>query len=351
MHEALGALLGGRPVETSTWMSFWDELDKDTLDRGEPTALLASLTSNLDHVDHDTLAHLVRSLHERRTDAPTAFSGAVNIVGTGGGPPTFNVSTAAAFVAATLGVPVVKTGSRAYTSTFGSIDLLERLGIGLTKSYDETAEMLDRHGIAFAGYFVYPAELTTLARRIVPLPMQAFGRVLNMLGPFLPALPGTTQLTGVSTHSLLPLAQRLGREVEDRSIWFCANDLGADELVSCADNVVYPDAGAAELHLGRRELGATAGDLAELAAVSTSWRVVEHFLDVVSARVGDVATETVSLNAAAIAIAAGHARDWKAATAAAGAAMRSGAVLDLVHEIRAGTTARPALSKAVTGDG
>lgn len=366
MHEALGAVLGGRPVDTSTWSSFWDELSAGTLDRREPAALLAALAPKA--ADPDALANLVRSLHERRaegsadrraeggatgraddraggrTDEPRAFPGAVNIVGTGGGPPTFNISTAAAFVAAALGVPVVKTGSRAYTSRWGSIDLLDRLGVAQTKTYDETAARLDRHGIAFAGFFVYPAELTTLARRLVPLPMRAFGHVLNTLGPFLPALPGTSQLTGVSRPELLPLARRLAGAVEDRSIWLCANDLGADELISYADNVVLgPDAD--EARLGRGELGTAAGDLHELAAVTDPSRLVEHFLDVVSGRAGDVAAETVALNAAAMAVVAGRASGWKDAMAAARDVMCSGAVVDLVNDIRAHATVRPALSR------
>lgn len=342
MHEALGAALGGRSVDTSTWSSFWDELSGGTLDRREPAAMLAALAPSA--ADHDALANLVRSLHERRTDEPRAFTGAVNIVGTGGGPSTFNISTAAAFVAAALGVPVVKTGSRAYTSRWGSIDLLDRLGIALTKTYDETAAMLDRHGIAFAGYFVYPAELTMLARRILPLPMRAFGHVLNTLGPFLPALPGTNQLTGVSRPELLPLARRLAAAVEDRSIWLCANDLGADELISCADNVVQPGPDADAVHLGPGELGTAAGELHELAPVADPPRLVEHFLDVVSARAGDVATETVGLNAAAMAVVGGRASGWKDALASAMDAMRSGAVVDLVNDVRGHAATRPAMS-------
>ena len=58
-----------------------------------------------------------------------------------------------------MGVPVVKTGYRGYTSQTGSFDLLDYLGIPLTTSYQQTGELLDRYNIACAGYFVYPAEL------------------------------------------------------------------------------------------------------------------------------------------------------------------------------------------------
>ncbi|GAA4205261.1 anthranilate phosphoribosyltransferase [Streptosporangium oxazolinicum] len=349
MHDAFAALLAGRPVDTATWSSFWDELSADTLDPGEPASLMAALS--LDAVTPETLTDLVRSLHARRTGPVRPFPGAVNVVGTGGGVSTFNISTAAAFVAAALGAQIVKTGSRAYSSKYGSIDLLVRLGIPLTKSYDETAASLARHGIAFAGYFVYPVELTVLARRIMPLPMRPYGRVLNTLGPFLPALPGTRQLTGLSSPGLLPLARKLAAAVDDREVWLCTNDVGADELISFADNVVHPGAGAPEFQLSRRDLGTADGTLSDLAAVPEPDRVVDYFLDVVSGRAGEVATQTVALNAAALVIAAERETEWRPAMASAMAAMRDGAVRDLVDAVRAGESApSPLVSEGASGE-
>ncbi|TDC43476.1 hypothetical protein [Micromonospora sp. KC213] len=346
MHAAIAALRAGRPVDTATWSSFWDELSADTLGPGEPASLMAALS--LDGVVPDTLANLARSLHARRTGPVRAFPGAVNVVGTGGGVSTFNVSTAAAFVATALGARVVKTGSRAYSSKFGSIDLLDRLGIPLTKSYDETAAWLDRHGIAFAGYFVYPVELTVLARRILPLPMKPYGRALNLLGPFLPALPGTRQLTGLPNPGLLPLARRLAAAVEDRDIWLVTNNVGADELISFADNAVLPGPDAPEILLSRRNLQLADGSLPDLAAVADNDRLVEHFLDVVSGRAGEVATQTVALNAAALAIAAERETGWRNAMDSALAAMRDGAVRNLIEAVRTGKPS-PLLSRAASG--
>jgi anthranilate phosphoribosyltransferase len=345
MHEALEELLGHRRVDVTMWASFWDALRENELDRGEPVALLASLASNL--TDHETIADLVRSLHLRRPAPTRSFPGAVNIVGTGGGPATFNVSTAAALVAAALGVPIIKTGSRAYTSSCGSLDLLDHLGVRLTKTYDETGEMLECHGIAFAGYFVYPVELTMLARRVAPLPMRAFGPALNTLGPFLPALPGTTQLTGVSSPAALPLARHLAQAVDDRSIWLCSNDLGADELIGSTGNVIDAGDVATQLNIGPDELGHPTWTIADLQPVSDPAQIVPHFLDVLSAKAGGAATETVALNAAALCIVAGRAHDWSAAIASARQAMESGAVVDLLGKVSAERRTAPVLSTTV----
>ncbi|MDG4762659.1 hypothetical protein O7632_00785 [Solwaraspora sp. WMMD406] len=349
MHDAYAALQAGRPVDTAMWSSFWDELSANTLDPGEPAALMAGLS--LDMVAPETLIDLVRSLRARRTGPVRSFAGAVNVVGTGGGASTFNVSTAAAFVAAALGARVVKTGSRAYASRYGSIDLLDRLGIPLTKSYDETAASLARHGVAFAGYFVYPVELTVLARRILPLPMRPYGRVLNTLGPFLPALPGTRQLTGLPNPGLLPLARRLAEAVDDREVWLSTNDVGADELISFANNVIHCGSPAAEIRLGPGDLGTADGSMPDLAAAAEPDRVVEHFLDVVSGRAGEVAVQTVALNAAALVIASDAESRWRPTVAAAIAAMHDGAVRELVDAVRASRSIPAALVSEVTSGG
>jgi anthranilate phosphoribosyltransferase len=338
----MGGLLDGlmdqrADIPTADWRSFWDRLEAGAVDRGEAVALLSSLATRLP--DHGTLCGLLASFDERRPPAPGRWPGAVNIVGTGGGPRTFNISTAAAFVAAATGVPVVKTGSRAYTSKVGSIDLLERLGIGLTKSHVDTEDSLGRFGLAFAGQFVYPTVLTRLARVILPTSMRWFGRFLNTIGPFLAGLPVTAQVTGVSGAAPLARLRQLARTVEDRTIWLCTNDIGADELLGFADNVIHTGDGELRLPRGRHTSGA--GTLAAVAPADdpadrpAGDATVAHFLDVVSGAAGAVATETVCLNAAAMTLAAGQASDWAPAVAAAEQAVRTGAARDLVDLMRA----------------
>jgi anthranilate phosphoribosyltransferase len=346
VHEAVGALLAGRGVDRATWRSLWDELGNDGLGPGEATALLASLSTCLP--GPETLAALVASLDERRPEPPYRFARAVNIVGTGGGPPTFNVSTAAAFTAAAIGVPVVKTGSRAYMSSVGSIDLLERLGVPLTKSHGQTAETLERVGVAFAGYFVYPRELPLLARRVMPLGLRPFGRFLNAVGPFLAALPVSAQVTGVSDRSLLPALRALATATTDRTVWLCTNGLGADELLGFADNVIEPNDGTGEITLATAPLGLGAGSLDDVRPAPADG-VVDHFLAVVSGEGGEAATHAVCLNAAAMAVAGGHADDWADAVAAARDALRGGAARELVERVRFRPPRPASLSGAGSG--
>src|SRR5205807_2489916 len=134
-----------------------------------------------------------------------------------------------AFVAAAIGTRVIKTGSRAYASRTGSVDLLDRLGIKQTSSYEQTEEMLDTFGIACAGPFIYPRELRLLARQILPFDMKTVGRFFNLIGPFPAAVLVTMQITGVSDHTVVPTFRELVSADASKRYWVCWNDLGADE--------------------------------------------------------------------------------------------------------------------------
>ncbi|MFD3680858.1 hypothetical protein [Streptomyces sp. NPDC058613] len=340
MHDALTTLLEQQaPVGREAWRSWWDQLGDGTLDRAQVLALLASLTSRLP--DHQTLRNLLDSLAERRPApaATTPWEHTVNVVGTGGGPRTFNISTASAFVAAAAGVKVVKTGSRAYTSSLGSVDLLERLGIRLTSSHTHTEDTLAAHGIAFAGPYVYPAQLTRLARTTAPLSMKPFGRFLNALGPFLADLPVSAQLTGVSAAAPLDTLRELASTTTTRRVWLATNDTGADELLPFATNTIHTDTGLTRT-IRPGELTPADGSFGDLRPAPDPAGAAAHFLSVLAGTAGRVATRTVSLGAAALIVAAGTRRDWPCAVSLAEDAVRSGAAHDLARRLAAAPAPR-----------
>ncbi len=331
MTELLDVLINRRhPVDLDMCRAFWDRLGNRKLHLGEAASLLASLSTGMP--SPHTVEILVRSLDERRPQPSHRFPGAVNIVGTGGGPRTFNISPAAAFVAAAVGVPVVKTGSRGYASRAGSLDLLDCLGIPLTTSYQQTGELLDRYNIACAGYFVYPVELAALARAVAPLQMRTLGRFINTVGPFLAAMPVSAQLTGVSEHCHLATLRHLAAQQAPKRVWLCTNDLGADELISVTDNLVH-DVGAGQFQVRPGALGLGGGTMADLLAAPDD-TTVEYFLDVLGGKGPPAATATVCLNAAALAVAAGAVEDWASAVSMARDALDGGAAVELVHRIR-----------------
>lgn len=328
MHEAVRTLRAGdRPVTVDVWHSFWDSLN-DEASGPSAVALLDALRAR--PPDFSSAGALMASLDARRAHPPARD--AVNIVGSGGGPSTFNLSTAAALVAAALGVRVVKSGSRGYTSRHGSIDVLKLLGVPLARSDEEVTAALQRHGIAFAGPFVYPAELALLAKRIFPRDWRELGMFVNRLGPFLAAVPAVSQVTGVSDHGLLPLYEHLAATHVRRRLWLCFNACGVDELVSFQENAIRRDDGT-EQRLDPSLLGAGPGSLADLRPAADAVAQLTALLG------GDgppAARESIALNAACMAVIGGVEPDWARAFREAGRAIDRGAALALLQRLRHG---------------
>ena len=335
--QALEALVTqSTPISAEIWGDFWDRLAGRELLAGEALAVTTALTSRIP--DGASVSTLLSSLRERNPQPEPPPRPTVNIVGTGGGPSTFNLSTASAFVAASMGARVIKTGSRAYASRTGSVDLLDRLGLKLTKSYEENDQMLEEFGIACAGPFVYPKELRLLARAILPFGMKTVGRFFNVIGPFLAAIPVTTQITGASDHSVLPTFRQLVAEDTSRRYWICSNELGVDELLSIVPSLVYDSERGEEFTLDPQELGLGAGSFDDLLPVPELDDTVEHFLALLGGDGPQGALESIMLNAGALALNAGVAEDWPAALKLAGDAMGNGEPVRLIERIKAHAT-------------
>lgn len=333
MHDVVTALVNrGHPIGVEMWQSFWDRLHTGKPPRGEAVALVSSLSTQMP--DETSLSALLTSLEERRKQPKPPTRETVNIVGTGGGPSTFNISTASAFVAATLGARVVKTGSRAYSSRCGSFDLLDRIGIPLTTSYAQTEEMLERFGIACAGSFVYPDELALLAKSIFPLDMRVLGRFFNRIGPFLAAVPVSAQITGVSDPALLPLFRHLAAQDPRKRVWICSNEAGVDELISFEANVIYRGAGHADVLLTPGALGLGPGSLRDLSPAAEDDSIVDHFMTLLAGDGPPAAIQSICLNAAALGMACGVADDWSEALRLATDAIEHGRPLRLIEQVR-----------------
>jgi anthranilate phosphoribosyltransferase len=331
--EVLAALVTQRyPIPAEAWGDFWDRLAAKELHPGEALAVLSSLTTRMP--DGTSVSTLLSSLRERNPRPAPPPRTTVNIVGTGGGPSTFNLSTASAFVAAAIGARVIKTGSRAYASRTGSVDLLDRLGIRQTSSYEQTEEMLDEFGMACAGPFVYPKELRMLARQILPFDMKTVGRFFNLIGPFLASVPVSLQITGVSDHSVLPTFRGLVDEDESKDYWVVWNDVGVDELMSVVDCHVYDSRAGEETILRPTELGLSDRPFDDLLPVSDLDQTVDHFLALIGGDGPPGAIESIKLNAAALAMNCDVAPDWPTALDLAGEAMSAGVPGRLIERMR-----------------
>ena len=165
------------------------------------------------------------------------FSGPVlDTCGTGGDDSgTFNISTAAALVAAGAGIPVVKHGGRAVSSSSGSADVLRELGVPIDAGAEWAQKCLDRAGFAFCfapHFHGGMGHVAVLRRRL------GVRTLFNLLGPLANPASAPYQLLGVGKPELLdPLAGALAEIGTRQAVLVCSRD-GLDEVSLAAPTVV-----------------------------------------------------------------------------------------------------------------
>jgi anthranilate phosphoribosyltransferase len=206
-ESLLDSLIGCDNVDlTATLLSAWN--DKGTAE--------------------DELFALATIMRGRMKRVESQHNKTVEIVGTGGGAAkTFNISTAAAFVVAGTGLAVAKHGNRAATSTSGSFDVLQELGINADIEPSETQESLNEHGLCFmyAPRFHSLSPMLATARRKVGRPT-----IFNNLGPLCNPASTPHNVIGVWDKRLLQMTARvLARLGSDRS-WVVYGEGGLDEI-------------------------------------------------------------------------------------------------------------------------
>jgi anthranilate phosphoribosyltransferase len=160
----------------------------------------------------------------------------VDTAGTGGGRPTFNVSTTAAFVAAGAGCRVAKHGNRSATSQCGSADVLEALGARIDLEPAEVAGCV--HAVGFG--FMFAPKHHSAMKYVVPV-RKALGvrTIFNFLGPLTNPAGATRQVIGVSDGAMLEtMAAALAELGSERALVVSSAD-GLDEFsVSGSTRVV-----------------------------------------------------------------------------------------------------------------
>src|SRR5215510_12688104 len=151
----------------------------------------------------------------------------IDTAGTGGGRPTFNVSTTAALIAAGAGCAVAKHGNRSATGLSGSADVLEALGVRIDLKPDAVARCISEVGF---GFMFAPAHHGA-TRFVVPVRKElAVRTIFNFLGPLTNPAGAKRQLIGVSDPTFLEtIAGALARLGAVKALVVSSAD-GLDEM-------------------------------------------------------------------------------------------------------------------------
>jgi anthranilate phosphoribosyltransferase len=239
LTEAIDRLANGADLEPSEASRVLAEIIDGKASEAQAAAFLIALRTKGETVGE--IAGLARVLRERavRVDAG---DGLVDTAGTGGGRPTFNVSTTAAFIAAGAGCRVAKHGNRSATSQCGSADVLEALGGRIDAGVDVVEACIREIGF---GFMFAPLHHPAF-KHIVPVRRElAVRTIFNFLGPLTNPAGARRQVIGVSDPTKLEtIAAALGELGAERALVVSSAD-GLDEFsVSGATRVVELKDGA-----------------------------------------------------------------------------------------------------------
>lgn len=276
----------------------------------------------------------VRALRRAMVPVPTEAEGLVDTCGTGGGAlTTFNISTAAALVAAGAGVRVAKHGNRSFTSRCGSADVLEALGVRLELDPEREARVLDECGIVFMfAPLHHPA-----MRHIGPIRRElAMPTLMNVLGPLTNPARARRQVVGVNDPGLLELIAGALLELGHDRALVVHGEPGIDELSPLGTTELLEVDGGKVVRRTFDPADELGWDRFEAAGLEGGERDdnARKVVGVLKGEVGGSARAATLLNAGAAIWVAGKAKTLADGVRKAEAALDAGAGLDKLRALR-----------------
>jgi anthranilate phosphoribosyltransferase len=225
LTEAIDLLASRRDLSSDQAAAVLAEIMGGNATETQTAAVLIALRTKGETVDE--LVGLATTMRALAVPVTTDRRDLVDTAGTGGGRPTFNVSTTAALIAAGAGCAVAKHGNRSATGLSGSADLLEALGVRIDLAPAQVARCIEQVGF---GFMFAPAHHGA-TRFVVPVRKElAVRTIFNFLGPLTNPAGARRQLIGVSDPAFLDtIAGALARLGVTKALVVSSAD-GLDEM-------------------------------------------------------------------------------------------------------------------------
>ena len=256
----------------------------------------------------------------------------LDTAGTGGDRSgTFNISTAAAFVAAAAGVRVAKHGNRSATSKCGSADVMEALGIDIQMPLDRLRSAIKDVGIGF----LFAQRFHTSMKYVMPTRTQLKVRtIFNVLGPLANPAAACFQVVGVPSADIMELIGNTLHGLGLRHAFVVHGANGMDEVSIASRTYVLElrDGALRQFTMSPEDFGISPAKLETILGgdAAENARIIESIFRGERGARRDV----VLLNAAPGLIAGGAVKSWKEAIRLAAESIDSGAALKKLDELR-----------------
>jgi anthranilate phosphoribosyltransferase len=326
--RAIDSVAAGDHLTADHATAVLDEIMEGRAGEVQTAAFLIALRTKGETVAE--LVGLARTMRRLAAGVEAGSDRLVDTAGTGGGPSTFNISTAAALVAAGAGCSVAKHGNRSSTSRSGSADLLEALGVNIELDPEAVARCIADVGFGF----MFAPRHHAAMKHVVPVRKElAVRTIFNFLGPLTNPAGATRQLLGVSDrHYQETMAEALVGLGCERALVVCGDE-GTDEISITAPTriIEVADGGTEEWFVEPGELGVATASLEAIAGGTPAENadVVRSAFDGAEGPARDV----IALNAGAAILVAGEAADLGEGVAKAAEVISSGAARDLLQRL------------------
>ncbi len=224
--EALTRCIEHREIFHDEMLQLMRMLMRGEMSPQMASALLMGLRVKKETIGEITAAAQVMREFATKVQTPNPQD-LLDMCGTGGdGSHTFNISTAAMFVAAAAGVPIAKHGNRSASSSSGSADVLEALGANMELGPEQVAECLQATGI---GFMFAPAHHGAMKNVAAVRKELGVRTIFNILGPLTNPAGAANQLMGVFHPDLVGIQVRVLQRLGSRHVLIVHGKDGMDE--------------------------------------------------------------------------------------------------------------------------
>lgn len=329
---ALESLIAGQDLSHADMLSMMHQVMQGELTPAQIAGFLIALRVKGETVDEITAAATVmRALSTKVNIADNRHL--IDTCGTGGdGIQTFNVSTASAFVAAAAGAKVAKHGGRSVSSTCGSADVLEALGVNVNLTPEQVADCVNTIGIGF----MFAPNHHSAMKHSAPVRRELGVRTLfNLLGPLTNPANAKRQVMGVFRQDLTLTLAKVLKNLGSEHVLVVHGADGMDEISFTGDTAVaeLKNGEISQYNINPAQFGFNLHDLSSI-QIQNAEQSKAMVLAVLNGEKGP-AREIVLMNAGAAIYVAGIAESLQAGINQASLVIDSGQALAKLEALKA----------------